>query len=235
MIKTCGYIFRNFVNSIKNIPEKEKYIQRFTKLMSIKYELIYEILKPKIGYYWSGERFDSIFNKNNLDTFTDETYTNATEKQLDFINSCASESYKTETCERLNHLVQTKGFSNYLLNFDLMMRLYTDEQLETLNFYISHEIDRFSQTEESLNKIVDFVQRRPDLITRIGEISEEDFMEIDNFTLFKVFDSYHFINYDDDLNLMVKSIKLKVVLKKLLGFYKKNVTQEQKGPVLIKK
>src|SRR5699024_9791226 len=87
MIKICGFIFRNFANSIKNLPEeeREKYIQRFTKLMNIKYELIYEVLKPKKGYYCSRERFESIFNKNNLDTFTDETYINATEEQLDFI------------------------------------------------------------------------------------------------------------------------------------------------------
>ncbi len=238
MIKICGFIFRNFANSIKNLPEeeREKYIQRFTKLMNIKYELIYEVLKPKKGYYWSRERFESIFNKNNLDTFTDETYINATEEQLDFINSCKSESYKKETCERLNHLMQTKGFSNYLFNFDLMMRLYTDEQLEKISLYISHVIDRFSQTEESLNKIIDFIQRRPDLVARIGEVSKEDFIEIDNFTLIEVCDSYDFINYrNNNLNLMVKSVKPKVALKKLLGFYKKDDTQEQKGPVLIKK
>lgn len=238
MIKICGFIFRNFVDSIKNLPEeeREKYIQRFTKLMNIKYELIYEVLKSKTGYYWSRERFESIFNKNNLDTFTDETYINATEEQLYFINSCKSESYKKETCERLNYLMQTKDFSNYLCNFDLMMRLYTDEELETLDHYTSYIIDRFSQTEESLNKIIDFIQRRPDLVTRIGEVWNGEFQEIDNFTLIEICDSFDFIDCrKNGLNLMAKSVRLKVALKKLLGFYKKNVIQEQKGPVLIKK
>lgn len=238
MIKICGFIFRNFADSIKNLPEeeREKYIKRFTKLMNIKYEFIYEVLKPKTGCYLSRERFESIFNKNNLDTFTDETYINATEEQLDFINSCKSESYKKETCERLNHLMQTKDFSNYLCNFDLMMRLYTDEELETLSHYTSYIIDRFSKTEESLNKIIDFIQRRPDLITRIGEVWDGEFAEIDNFTLIEICDSFDFIDCrKNSLSLMAKSVKPKVALKKLLGFYKKDVTQEQKGPVLIKK
>ena len=117
-----------------------------------------------------------------------------------------------------------------------MMRLYTDEELETLDHYTSYIIDRFSQTEESLNKIIDFIQRRPDLVTRIGEVWNGEFQEIDNFTLIEICDSFDFIDCrKNGLNSMVKSVRLKVALKKLLGFYKKNVIQEQKGPVLIKK
>lgn len=238
MIKTCGDIFRNFAVSIKDLPEeeREKYIQRFTKLMNIEYELIYETLKPKSNYCWSGERFESIFNKNNLDTFTDETYINATEKQLGFINSCGYESFKKETCERLNHLMQTKYFSNHLCNFDLMMELYTDEQLETLDYYTSYIINKFSQTDESLNKIIDFIQRRPDLVRRLIGFEIEDFIKIDNFTLIEMFDNFKYINsMRDNVYLMAKAVKPKVALKKLLGFYKKDDTQEQKGPVLIKK
>lgn len=238
MIKTCGFIFRNFVDSIKNLPEeeREKYIQRFANLMNIKYELICETLKSKTGYCWSRGQFESIFNKNNLDKFTDETYIKATKEQLNFINRCNSNCYKKETCERLNNLMQTRNFSNYLDNFDLMMSLYTDEQIETLDHWSNYVIDKFSQTDESLNKIIDFIQRRPDLARRFIGFEIEDFIKIDNFTLIEIFDNFKYINsMHDNVYLMAKAVKPKVALKKLLVFYKKDDTQEQKSPVLIKK
>ena len=238
MIKTCGFIFRNFVDSIKNLPEEErkKYIQRFANLMNIKYELICETLKSKTGYCWSRGQFESIFNKNNLDKFKDETYIKATKEQLNFINRCNSNCYKKETCERLNNLMQTRNFSNYLDNFDLMMSLYTDEQIETLDHWSNYVIDKFSQTDESLNKIIDFIQRRPDLARRFIGFEIEDFIKIDNFTLIEIFDNFKYINsMHDNVYLMAKAVKPKVALKKLLGFYKKDDTQEQKSPVLIKK
>lgn len=238
MIKICGDIFRNFVVSIKNLSdeEREKYIQRFVKLMNIKFELIRNSILSRATNYYDRNQYELIFNKNNLDTFTDETYIKATKEQLNFINSCESNCYKKETCERLNNLMQTRNFSNYLYNLDLMMSLYTDEQIETLDYYINCVIDKFSQTEESLNKIIDFIQRRPDLARRLILFYREDFIKIDNFTLIEMFDNFKYINsMHDNAYLMAKTVKPKVALKKLLGFYKKNDTQEQNGPKLVKK
>ena len=114
MIKICGDIFRNFVVSIKNLSdeEREKYIQRFVKLMNIKFELIRNSILSRATNYYDRNQYELIFNKNNLDTFTDETYIKATKEQLNFINSCESNCYKKETCERLNNLMQTRNFSN---------------------------------------------------------------------------------------------------------------------------
>ncbi len=224
MIKICGDIFKNFVVSIKNLSdeEKEKYIQRFVKLINIKYELIRNSILSKTINYWDKNRLGSIFNKNNLDTFTDETYIKATKEQLNFIDSCKSNSYKKETCERLNNLMQTRNFSNYLYNLDLIMSLYTDEQIETLDYHISHVIDKFSKTDESLNKIIDFIQRRPDLARRLIGFEREDFIKIDNITLIEMLDKFKSINtMHDDLYLMAKAVQPKIAMKKLLGYYKK--------------
>ena len=238
MIKICGDIFKNFVVSIKNLSdeEREKYIKRFVKLINIKYELIRNSILSRTINYWDRDRFGSVFNKNNLDTFTDETYIKATKEQLNFIDSCKSDCYKKETCERLNNLMQTRNFSNYLYNFDLMMSLYTDEQIETLDYLVSHVINKFSKTDESLNKIIDFIQRRPDLVRRLIGFEREDFIKIDNITLIEMLDKYKFINtMHDNVYLMAKAVQPKVALKKMLGFYKKDELKNLDGPVLLKK
>lgn len=224
MIKTCGYIFRWFINSIEKLPEEErkKYIDRFVKLINIKYDLISEMMSEK-ALNSCFDKLEYVFDKNNLDTFTDETYIKATDKQLRLIEQCQGKSYSEETKIRLNNLMQTKGFSEYLKNFDLMMKLYTDEQLETLDYNISLALDKFSDTEESLNKIIDFLQMRPDLARVITVVaSQEDFMRVDNFTLIEicVLRMKGFL-YKVDFDKEVIMAKPKAVLKKVLGTYKK--------------
>ena len=219
MIKTCGYMFRNFAKSIENLSkeEREKYIQRFEKLINFKYDLISEILSKKIWY----DTLGNIFAKENLDIFTDETYKQATSEQLKMINYCHSQTCSKENCDRLNNLMQTKGFSNYLSNFDLMMTLYTDEEIEKLDRDVSYAINYFSQTKESLNKIIDFIQRRPDLAKNIICISQEKFMQTDNFTLIEVCKHIRY-SIDPNINKKIRCMKPKATLKRVLGAYKKN-------------
>lgn len=219
MIKTCGYMFRNFAKSVENLSEEERenYIRRFEKLISFKYDLICDILSKDRSYDVLGD----IFVKENLDIFTDETYKQATAKQLEMINYCHRQRCSKETCDRLNNLMQTKGFSNYLCNFDLMMILYTDEQIEKLDSDVCYAICHFSQTIESLNKIIDFIQRRPDLAKNIICIPKEKFMKTDNFTLIE---ACQYIKYsiDPSINLKIKRAKPKAALKRVLGIYKKH-------------
>lgn len=228
MIKTCGYIFRNFAKSIESLTEeeREKYIQRFVKLINLKYDLVKNILNKKTWYY----ELEDLFNKQNLDTFTDKTYEQATEKQLRLIDSSYRNNYSKETCDRLNNLMQTKGFSNHLSDLDLMMTLYTDEKLCTLDYFISRAISNFSQTEKSLNKVIDFIQRRPDLATSIINISPETFVKFDNFTLIELCDKIdHLHNKEEDLSMIAKFLKLKIALKKALGSYEPKDVQRQNG------
>ena len=226
MIKTCGYIFRNFAKSIEGLTEekKEQYIQRFVKLINLKYDLIKDILSKKTGY----AELENLFDKTNLDTFTDKTYEKATKEQLSLINNSYMNNYSKETCDRLNNLMQTKGFSNHLSDLSLMMKIYTDEELCTLDYFISRAISKFSHTEESLNKVVDFIQRRPDLGPSIITISKETFMNFDNFTLIELCDKYkHLHNKEKDLSMIAKLLQLKIALKKALGAYNPKNTQRQ--------
>ena len=112
--------------------------------------------------------------------------------------------------------MQNKDFSKYLCNFDLMMRLYTDEQLETLNYYTSEALDKFSGTEESLNKAIDFLQMRPDLAKSLTNVaSSKDFMSVDNFTLIEICThSMKMCPIKMNFDIEAKIVKPKVLLKK---------------------
>ena len=226
MIKTCGNIFRRFIDSIEELPEEErkKYIDRFVKLINIKYDLISEMMSEKselLLYFFNNLEY--IFDKGNLDIFTDETYIRANKEQLRLIQQCKGKSYLKETKTRLNNLMQNKDFSKYLCNFDLMMRLYTDEQLETLNYYTSEALDKFSGTEESLNKAIDFLQMRPDLAKSLTNVaSSKDFMSVDNFTLIEICThSMKICPIKMNFDIEAKIVKPKVLLKKIFGTYTK--------------
>lgn len=132
--------------------------------------------------------------------------------------------------------MQAKGFSKKLSNLNLMMKLFTDEELETLHRNINRAINNFSQTEESLNKIIDFIQRRPDLAFNIITVSQETFMDFDNFTLIELCDKFVYLDYyiKKDLSTIAKSLKLKIALKKLLGAYEPKNTQGQNGSLTKK-
>jgi len=223
MIKNCGYMFTSFVKSIEKLSEEDKvsYIDRFVKLINMKYDSICETLKKKSDYS-GGKQLEHLFTKENLDTFVDKTYIQATMEQLDLIDSCSGKKYLKETSNRLNNLMQKKGFSKFLCNFDLMMKLYSDEQLETLDYKISVALNEFSESEECLNKIIDFLQRSPDSAHEVMWITKEMFMKHDNFTLIEICDRVHPIYFKDiNFDLLTKMIKPKVVLKRALGVYNK--------------
>ena len=65
-------------------------------------------------------------------------------------------------------------------NFDLMMRLYTDDEIEKLEYDVSLFLDTFSENEEMLKKALDFVKLRSDLCFNCSFIPRGRFMEISN-------------------------------------------------------
>ena len=233
MISVCGYMFKYFMDSIQDLSEceKEKYIERFVYLINEKFDLIHEITLSKTY----GDKFEYLFTKNKLDIFTNKTYEMANEEQLRLINSLSCfDKLNKETSNRLNNLMQTKNFSKKLNNFNLMMQLFTDEELEKIDYQISSAINNFSKTEESTRKIIEFTTRRPDLVNAIVFCSYEKFMKYDNFILEEMGDRYMlFSSSDNEIELLINILKAKSFFKKIFNKYNSNDLNKTKK--LIKK
>lgn len=223
-IKTCGYIIKNFAKSIENLSdeEKEKYATRFARLFKLKYEDIKNYINNAKG--WGNDSLANLFNKGNLDTFEDTTYEKATQEQLRLIDFCNGRKYEEDTCKRLNNLMQNENYSNKLCDFDLMMELYTDEQLTTLDYDISYFLSIYSKNEEILQKAIEFVQMRPDLVRRATFISKEKFMKIKNHILIEALEHMEkkcILRTDHNIELLAKTMAPKATLKKAFGAYNK--------------
>lgn len=222
-IKNHGDMFINFAESIDDLSEedREKYIIRFFKLFNMKYEDICEYLKNDRRYCELGHLFD----KNNLDTFEDNSYKNADLKQLELINRCHRDKYQEETCVRLNHLIQNTSFSNYLCDYDLMMRLYNDEELFDIDNEIARFLSYFSKSEEMLNKALEFIKIRPSLAFKATLITRERFMSINNYLLIEMLEhmeKHYLIVNNHNLDILSKTMIPKTGIKRLLKIYKRN-------------
>ena len=224
MLNFCGYMFENFAKSIEELPEeeREKYIERFERIISSKYDFIAKLINTTTKSYIGERPFEYLFDKTNLDIFTDETYIKATDAQLYLINFSRHHEYSKKTRERLNNLMQTGSFSTCLNNLDLMMKLFTDDEIKRLSYDTSRAINVFSQTNESLNKILEFLQMRPDLANDVVMVPVNTFLRTDNFTLIEACESIkQSKNTYVNMNVMIKILKPKVAIKRLLGNYKK--------------
>ena len=224
-VKIFGYIFKNFVKSIENLSEEQReiYSKRFATLFNLKYQDVCDATKEYRGY--PVEPLGKLFVKNSLDTFDDNAYRNADNKQLELIDFCGSITHNKETCARLNNLISCTNFSNQLCDFDLMMKLYTDEELETLEYDVSYCLSHFSDTEEMLKKAIDFVKLRPNLaFVIVACVSKERFMKTSNHVLIEVMNymSIHrLMRCEENIKRLSKTMIPKAMLKKALGGYKR--------------
>jgi hypothetical protein len=167
----------------------------------------------------------TLFNKSNLDKFDDETYSCLNGEQLYFVDRIFNTSLGEEARVRLNNLLQTTDYCKILRNFDLMMKLYSDDELSTLDYDVSLFLDKFSKSDEMLKKALDFVSLRSDLCLNCSFISENRFMEINNCLLIEALDHMrrHYLVVDNhNLDILTKTMIPKTGIKKLLGFYKRN-------------
>jgi hypothetical protein len=218
-------MFKKFAKSIEQLPDKEKeiYIKRFVEIINSKYEDICSAIKDNKRY--SSEPLKNLFTKDNLDIFSDDTYKHANDKQLKLINYCNGQTYNKETIIRLNNLIKNTDFSNCLCDFDLMMSIYTDEELFDINNDISYCLAKLSNTEEMLQKAIDFVNLRPDLACYIPScVSKEKFMITSNYVLIEAMDyifKHEWIRNSESVEYLSKILVPKVTLKKMFGAYKK--------------
>lgn len=238
-IKKFGNMFVNFARSIKKLPdeEQEKYAQRFSSLFKLKYEELCEARKESKKFSTSYD-LENLFVKGNLDTFEYNSYRYADNKQLGLIHFCNGKQYNDETKKRLNHLIQNTSFSKRLCDFDLMIALFSDEELSKLDNDTSRFISYFSDTPEMIQKAIEFVNLRPEIAFYVEHcVSKERFMKTSNYVLMEAMDymNKHYLEHNGhNVELLSRRMVPRTTLKRIFGAYK-NDTQEQTGPVLTKK
>ena len=224
LLNECGFVFRSFHKSIEDLSpeEREKYILRFKTLLESKHEAIVKARKRGSDY-----SVEKIFSKNRLDVFSDETYRQASCEQLRMIDEYNDKEISDGSRDRLNKLMQTKGFSNRLFDYDLMLKILSDEQLEVIKYFASKAISIHYDKNESPSKILDFISRRPDLAFEISRVPKEKFKEMDIDTLIEICDysDKHVLNLylsgSEECDELAKKVRPKVVIKRVLGRYKK--------------
>ena len=131
MIKTCGRMFSNFAKSIENLSDqdREKYIQKFERLINYKYDFIKDILSKD---RWYMSRLEHIFEKNNLDTFTDETYKQSTFEQLRMMGICYSHKYTKEEILEIKDSYQDKVLNTTYIS-DLITNQDSLDSVDTIS------------------------------------------------------------------------------------------------------
>ena len=103
-----------------------------------------------------------------------------------------------------------------------MMKLFTDDEIKRLSYDASRAINVFSQTNESLNKILEFLQMRPDLANDVVMVPINTFLRTDNFTLIEACESIKQSKKASvNMDVMIKILKPKVAVKRLFGIYNK--------------
>ena len=224
-INSFGKIFTQFSRSIQNLSDEErkKYIEKFVKLFNIKYEDMITAAKEYKGY--GSYVLENLFVKGNLDTFEYNSYRFADTKQLELINFCNGKKYNEETTARLNHLIQNTSFSNKLCDFDLMMSIYSDDELAKLEYGASSFLSHYSETPEMLQKAIEFVALRPEIAFYVEAcVSKERFMKTSNYVLIEVMDhiSKHYLMRDEhNVEILSRTMVPKATLKRVLGSYKR--------------
>ena len=230
-IKRFGSMFVNFARSIKNLSdeEKEKYTQRFSSLFKLKYEELCEAQKEYKGY--SRYELANLFVKGNLDTFEYNTYRYADNKQLELINFCNGNKYNEATTIRLNHLIQNTSYSNQLKDFDLMMSIYSDDELSKLEYGASCFLSYYSDTPEMLQQAVEFVKLRPELAFYLRDcVSRERFMKTSNYVLIEAMDyisKYYLEHSEHNIELLARTMVPRTTLKRVFSAYKKKIHQNK--------
>lgn len=209
IVKEKDLILLGFIHSISKLDDKEKskYIDRFINLLNLRYNDL-----ENSGFYIS------VLSKKTLDTFTNEAYLNANKKQLFFIAN-VGDSIDEDNKNRLNKLIINSDYSNNLCNMNLMLKLFTDEELYKLSYSDSEIISYYSDNEEMLNKAIDLVRKYNDVESYRCIISKDLFMKISNDVLYEMSNNFILSEMDDSPILVTAKLytpkaKVKRIIKR---------------------
>lgn len=212
IIKECGELLKWFNISTRDLPkeEREKYIIRVSSILKERHaDLTVESSNRYALYY--------LFTKNALDIFEDASYYYATKEQLRMMSSCGdSRNIKNDdTKRRLNDLIQTTAFKEHYWNPDLMFSLFTDEELQGMDFWDGSYFSHYSETPEMLDKAMDLFKRNRKAIRNVARLTSEGFMQIDNDILIEIYEDIDPLQNDEWIKFKAMNVKPKVMIKRI--------------------
>lgn len=223
--KKYSFLFEGFYSSIKDLnpQEQEPYLKRFTYIIkNINLDITpldYSLngIVNNLGLY-------RLFSKKNLDTFDDVTYLIASLAQLkkfDRIGThfdIVTETNKTK--RHLNFLIQTTNFREEYVDYGLMFKLFTTEELLDLpfGFETSYYFNLFKDEPKLLDKAYQLWKVKPSIQYYIGkQIDLFKFIEtVDNEVIIAMIDNQ--IDLDtklENLEPIIKAYERKNKVKKL--------------------
>lgn len=212
IIKTCKNVFPNFYLTTKDLEEKEreKYIVRFVSILKARYKYFEEKLQSSLY---------SLFSKMTMDILEDKSYLLASKEQLySFEDISCFNIREKDSIKRLNTLIQNTDFNQKYWNYDLMFKLFKDEELFDKGYWVCHFFERFSDSKEMLDKAMDLYNRCPDFATSpYSYCSSEILRDIDNDILIELNDKIDLSAEPEYIKIMAKKVKAKILIKKFLN------------------
>lgn len=187
-----------FICSINTLEteEKNKYIDRFINILNLRYD----DLEDNYNYSY-------VLTKKALDIFTDEAYLNSSKEQLAFISDIGRGSKIDEQyTNRLNNLIINSDYCKNLCNMNLMLKIFTDEELNELSYSDSQIISHYYGNEETLNKAIDLVKKYKHLLAYELCLTKEIFMKIDNDVLYEMVMKYRLGEMSDEAILFAAKL-----------------------------
>lgn len=212
IIKDCGELFKWFNTTTRDLPkeEREQYIIRVSSILKERHADLTIEFRNRYDFYY-------LFTKTALDTFEHASYYYATKEQLRMMSKCGdSRNIKNEdTKRRLNNLIQTTTFKEHYWNSDLMFSLFTDEELQGMDFWDGSYFSHYSETPEMLDKAMDLFKRNRKAIRNIDRLTSELFMKTDNDILIEIYEDIDPLQNEEGIKFKIASVKPKSKIKRI--------------------
>lgn len=224
--KKYSFLFEEFYSSIKDLnpQEQEPYLKRFTYIIK-NINLDITPLDYSLNGIVNNWGLYRLFSKKNLDTFDDVTYLVASLAQLKKFDRIGTHfdivTETNETKRHLNFLIQTIDFREEYVDYGLMFKLFTTEELLDLpfGFETSYYFSLFKDEPKLLDKAYQLWKIKPSIQYYIGkQINLFKFIEaVDNDVIIAMIDNQ--IDLDtklENLEPIIKTYQRKNKVKKTL-------------------
>lgn len=176
IIKKYSFLFEDFYSSIKNLnnEDQEPYLKRFAYVIK-NINLDITPLDYSLNGLVNNWSICRLFSKKNLDTFDNLTYLTASLAQLKKFDQIGTHfdtvTESNETKRHLNFLIQTRNFREEYVDYGLMFKLFTTEELLELpfGFETSYYFALFKDDTKLLEKALNLWRRKPSIQYYLGK------------------------------------------------------------------